>query len=258
MSDTVQKINNVIDSLSSIQHSHQASGNYEWLEIILKNNPGLLTIILTGLLLPIGLVWINNRNTRKIKELEKELDEKYKVKDDLKTQEKSVYASLSKILFDVQQLHVSLSGSCVDKNCIENAIIKFDSSLTKYHEEISNNLLYMPSAIINNIYEFYSKISDLKITLKEFNDTKNFEMAHVSAYMYSTELAEILITIQDLMVSQNALLKKNFSKTQQDMMKYCCGRKPPKELVDKYVVLLKEVKPSMTEVEIKKITKHWE
>ena len=256
MNDTLKVIAKTIKVAKQLPQNN--SGQYEWLEIILKNNPGLITIIITGLILPVGLVWINNRNTRKIKELEKELDQKYKGKEDVKNQEKAIYSSLSKILFDVQQLHVALSGTCVDKNCIENAMAKFDTSITKYHEEISNNLLYMPSNIINSIYSFYSKISDLKIALKEFNDSKNFEMAHVSVYMHSTELAETLIDIQDKLVEKDASLKKNFDKTQQQMMKYCCGRKPPKELFDKYLKLLMEMHPNTTQEQIDLMKRRWE
>lgn len=252
----VDTLKNVVKAGTNLKP--QTANDYHWLEIILKNNPGLITIIITGLLLPIGLVWINNRNTRKLKELEKQLDEKYKGKEIIKDQEKAIYSSLSKILFDVQQLHVSLSGSCVDKNCIEQALSKFDISITKYHEEISNNLLYMPSQIIDSIYKFYSKISDLKISLKEFNDTKNFEMAHVSVYMYSTQLADILMDIQETLIAQDETLRKNFDKTHQQMMKYCCGKKPPRELLEKYIELIKQLKPSTKQEDIDELIAMWE
>ncbi len=153
----------IIDTLDLLKPSLTQIGRskYEWLEIILKNNPGLLTILITGLLLPIGLVYINNRNNKKMKELEKELDIKFSNKEDIRQQEKIVYASLSKVLFDVQQLHVSLSGSCFDQNCITNALQKFDTSISKYHEEISNNMLCMSSEVINLIYKFYKDIGEL-------------------------------------------------------------------------------------------------
>lgn len=224
---------------------------------LLSDKPEILVTILSGFLLPIILVWLNNIYNVKLKDKEKELELKYSQKNDLKTQEKAVYSSLSKILFDVQQLHVSLSGTCIDKNCIDNAVTKFDSSISKYHEEISNNLLYMPSKVIDLIYKFYGKISDLKISLKSFNDTKNYEMAHVSVYLDSTELAEILIDIQDFFVQKDDVLKKDFDKTQQEMMKYCCGTKPPKELFDKYVLLLKQMKPNLTDEEISQMTFRW-
>ncbi|MGN6439060.1 MAG: hypothetical protein ACTHMM_21130 [Agriterribacter sp.] len=217
---------------------------------LLTEKPEILVTILSGFLLPIILVWLNNRYNIQQKDKEKELELKYSTKNDLKIQEKAVYSSLSKILFDVQQLHVSLSGNCIDQNCIDHAVTKFDESLIKYHEEISNNLLYMPSKIIDLIYKFYGRISDLKISLKNFNDNKNYEMAHVSVYLDSAGLAEILIDIQDYFIQKDEILKKDFNKTQQEMMKYCCGSKPPKELFDKYVILLKQTQPTLSEEEI--------
>ena len=73
-----------------------------WFEIFLTNNPGLFNLLVTSLLLPLGLLWLNNRSATKIKELEKQLEEKYQGKEQIKTQERAVYSSLTKILFDVQ------------------------------------------------------------------------------------------------------------------------------------------------------------
>lgn len=223
----------------------------------LIGKPEMIVTILSGFLLPIILVWLNNYYNLKSKSREKQIDEKYNVEKEIKTQEKSVYSSLSKILFDAQQLHVALSGSCVDRNCIDEAVTKFDVSITNYHQEISNNLLYMPSVIINLIYKFYGKISDLKISLKEFNDTKNYAMAHVSVYLYSADLAETLIEIQEKFVSKNDALVKDFDRTQQEMMKYCCGRKPPKDLFNNYIELITQIKPGITEADINDLTRRW-
>lgn len=234
-----------------------------WFLQFIDKNPTLIVTILTGLFLPLGLVYLNNRNNIKLKtienkllletkKLDKQLDEDSKKRRD-KGQERMVYASLSKILFDVQQLHVSLSGTCIDKNCIDKALEKFDGSISKYHEEIANNMLYMPSKIINLIYDFYSKISDLKVSLKEFNDLKEYEMAHVSVYMHSIELSEILIDIQEEFISKDEKLKSDFDKSAQEMMKYCCGRKPPKEEFEKFMDLYKKVNPNITDEEIELI-----
>lgn len=246
--DTLSKSKELIEE--TIAKNAQSS---HWFELMIEKNPGLFTVLITGLLLPVAVLVLTNRNTKRLKELEKELDQKYQGKQEVKNQEKAVYSSLSKILFDVQQLHVALSGTCIDKNCIDCAVAKFDSSITKYHEEISNNLLYMPSVIIDNIYKFYSKISDLKISLKEWNDSKNFEMAHVSVYSYSIELADVVIDIQELLVAENATLKKNFDKAEQEMMKYCCGRKPPKEVIEKYIELYQQINPDVSDDEIERL-----
>jgi hypothetical protein len=212
----------------------------DWYKLITEK-PEIIITVLSGFLLPIALVWLNNHYNFKSKNKEKELDIKYNSKEEIRNQEKSVYASLSKILFDVQQLHVSLSGTCIDENCINNSVSKFDESVTRYHEEISNNLLYMASEVIDDIYRFYGKLSDLKISLKEFNDSKNFEMAHVLVYHYSSELAEILIDIQDRLLKRRSDLDIEFDRTKQEMMKYCCGRKPPKELLLKFEELQSKI-----------------
>ena len=215
----------------------------DWTKIILEK-PEIIVTVLSGFLLPIVLVWLNNFYNLKTKNREKELDQKFNANEELRKQEKAVYASLSKVLFDVQQLHVSLSGSCIDEDCINRAVSKFDESVTKYHDEISNNLLYMSSEVINDIYRFYSKLSDLKINLKEFNNSKNFEMAHVLVYYFSSELAETLIDLQDRLLKKRSNLQIDFDRAKQDMMKYCCGTKPPQELLDKYLTLQKKLNPT--------------
>lgn len=229
-------------------------------EVLLKlitDKPELLVTILSGFLLPIGLIWLNNYYNLRTKNKEKELDAKYKAKDEINVQEKAVYASLSKILFDVQQLHVDLSGNCIRENCIKDSLIKFNESLTKCHNDISENMLYMPSSVINDIYRFYSKISDLKITLKELDEGKNYSMAHVCVYDNSISIAEILIDIQSQLVSEKSELKGKFNRAQQQIMKYCCGSKPPQELFEEYLKLLKTIKPQITDLEIQLIKDRW-
>lgn len=215
----------------------------DWTKIIMEK-PEILVTVLSGFLLPLILVWLNNFYNLKSKSREKELEHRFNAKEELLKQEKSVYASLSKMLFDVQQLHVSLSGSSVDEDCINRCVSKFDDSITKYHEEISNNLLYMSSEVINDIYRFYSKLSDLKISLKEYNNSKNFEMAHVLVYYYSSQLADNLIDLQDRLLKKRSGLQIEFDRTKQQMMRYCCGSEPPKELFDKFLKLQKQLNPS--------------
>ena len=38
----------------------------ETLKHILDNNPGLVNIILTGVFLPLGILWLTNRNNRQL------------------------------------------------------------------------------------------------------------------------------------------------------------------------------------------------
>lgn len=201
---------------------------------MLEKNPGLVNIVLTGVLLPLGILWLTNRHTRKMKEIEKRIDLKYKAEDEVREQEKKVFSSLSKILFDVQQLHVSLSGTCIDSSCIENGLKRFDAAVSKCHEDISNNMLTLSSPVINLIYKFYSGIGDLKIQLQELDKSKTYDMAHVAVYYSSQELADSIIDIQELFVAQRTELRAQFNKAQQEMMKYCCGSMPPAELQQRY------------------------
>lgn len=209
----------------------------ETLRLILDKNPGIINIILTAVLFPLGFMWLTNRNNRKMKEIEKSLEIKFNSKEDLRQQEKKVYSALSKILFDVQQLHVSLSGTCVDNDCITNAVKKFDESVSKCHDDISNNMLYLSSNAINLIYQFYKQISELKIELKELNDRKAFDMAHVSVFFSSQSLADTVIAVQEIFVVERSDLKVRFDKTQQEMMRNCCGTPPPAALKQKYETL---------------------
>lgn len=204
------------------------------IKLILEQNPGLVTVSLTSVLLPIAILWLTNRNNRKLKELEKNIDLRFKAKDDIREQEKRVYSSLSKILFDVQQLHVSLSGTCVDTSCIIDALKKFDSSVSKCHTDIADNMLYLSSETINLIYDFYNTIGQLKIQLQELDRKKEYSLANVTVYYSAQTLADTLIQIQELFISQRSELKVQFNKLQQEKMRYCCGQEPPKELKEKY------------------------
>ena len=206
----------------------------EIIKLIIQQNPGLLTVLFTSVLLPVSILWLTNRHNRKLKKLEKDIDLRFKSKDDIREQEKRVYSSLSKILFDVQQLHVSLSGTCVDTSCIANALSKFDISVSKCHDDIANNMLYLSSDAINLIYGFYSAIGELKIQLQELDKRKDYNIAHVTVYYSSQNLASTLIEIQELFISQRSDLKVQFDKLRQEKMKYCCGQEPPKELKEKY------------------------
>jgi len=259
MKDSIKNITDTIKSTVSEAQKIETDSviEKEWLVALFENNPGLLTVAITGFLFPLVFMYLTNRNSRKIKKLEKELEVDYSSREDLRTQEKAVYGALSKILFDVQQLYVSLSGTCIDKNCITNAVTKFDSSMAKYHEEISDNMLYMSSLTINEIYKFYGKIGDLKVELKEHNDKEKYDMAHVLIYMYSEELAEIIIDLQERLVNKRKGLKIEFDKTQQEMMKYCCGDKPPKEQFERYLELKMELNPGMKEKEIELLRLRW-
>lgn len=206
----------------------------ELLRLLIEKNPGLFTSLITSLLLPLGILSLTSRSNRKSKEVEKQLEIKFNSKEDIRQQKKTVYSCLSKMLFDVQQLYVSLSGACIEEDCITDAIKKFDPSQAKSHDAISNNILYLSSIVINKVYSFYNEISRLKVELIELNNRKEFDLALVAVQFASQNLAEILMDTQEIFVLQRTDLKIEFERTQQEVMKYCCGEKPPQELIDKY------------------------
>lgn len=191
--------------------------------------------------MPLTILLITNSNNRRTKEIEKKLELDFKSKDDLRQQEKKVYASLSEVLFDIQQLHVSLSENCTDKNCITDALAQFKTSVNKYHTEIANNMLYLSSNTINRIYEFYFEFGQLELELRELDKKGEYETANVSVYKQAQILADIVIEIQGTFTSKRDDLKIEFSKVQQEKMRYHCGTEPPKELINKYESLKLEL-----------------
>lgn len=211
--------------------------NEETLRLIFEKNPGLLNILLTGVLLPLGILWLTNRHNRKQKETERSLENKFNSKVNLRQQEKIIYASLSKILFDIQQLYISLSGTCGEDDCIAKAVKKFDEAVTKYHGDISNNMLYLSSPVINSVYKFYKQMSELKIELKELNEKKEFEMAPIPVFYSSQLLADTIIEVQEIFMKERPDLKVQFDKRQQEMMKSICGIPPSATIKKKYELL---------------------
>lgn len=208
--------------------------NGDTLRMILDKNPGLLNILLTGVMLPMGILWMTNRYNKKLRETEKISDLKNNSKENLREQKKMVYSSLSKILFDVQQLHATLSGLCNDPACITNAVKKFDESVSKYHGVISNNMLYLSSSAINQVYTFYRQINQMETELGEINERKSFDMAKVSVFYSAQALADTVIAVQEIFVKERSDLKVQFDRTQQEMMKQFCGASPTEEYKKKY------------------------
>ena len=209
----------------------------ETLRLIFDKNPGLLSILLTGVLLPLGILWLTNRHSRKQKETESSQEVKYNSRVNLRHQEKIIYASFSKILFDVQQLHTFLSGIVIDSDIISTSMKKFDESVAKYHGDISGNMLYLSSPAINLIYKFYTQLSEMKIEIREINLRKAFDMAPISVYYFSQLLASTAVDVQEIFVNERSDVKIQFDKTQQEMMQIFCGNPPSQMLKNKYDLL---------------------
>lgn len=212
---------------------------------IIKTNPGIVTTIVTTLCLPIILLIITNRQSRKQKEMEQKFEiEKEKLKKKLelgidpentkKIQENTVYSSLIKILFEVQKLHIELSGNCVDYKCLEKAVESFKAKFSQYQEIISENQLYLKPKITNDLYDYYQTLGNLLIEIKEIESNKKYELANVSVYFHAQQLAQIVLRIQDGL--SELRIDLNYKVNNDELWNFvnCCGRPPKKEDVEKY------------------------
>lgn len=75
----------------------------------LSEHPEIIVTVSSGFLLPIILVWLNNRYNLKQKEKEQEIAREFNREDEQISHEKIIHSSLVKILFEIQKLYISLS-----------------------------------------------------------------------------------------------------------------------------------------------------
>jgi hypothetical protein len=199
-------------------------------------------------ILPIAIVWLTQWWTKKQKKDDqnfeisklketKGIESEFQLESDKKNHEKIVHSSLLKILFQVQKLHISLSGSCVDTSCIDTAINDFNQSLNQHQSIISDNQIFLSSKTTNNLYRFYSLIGELLIELREIRDKKMFELAIVSVWEYSQRLADSIIDIQDEFVQKRKDLTEKFDKLEVPYFRSCCGHEPSPELKQKIEII---------------------
>jgi len=204
-----------------------------------------LKVIGPSVILPIVILWLTNRNTRKnrkmdqIFELEKleknkSLEVDYSMEANRKKHQIVVHSSLIKILFEVQKLHISLSGKCADFDCIDTAVNVFQKKFSEEQAQIAEFQIYLSSNITNRLYKFYSLLGELLVELKEIKDSKNFEIAIASVYNYSVQLAEEVIEIQEELVKKRKDLKEEFDGLKIPNFTNCCGQEPPKEIQEEY------------------------
>lgn len=217
----------------------------EIIQDILKNNPGIITTVVTALFLPIILLVVTNSQTRKQKDMDQKFEiEKEKLKRQIelgidpentkKIQENLVYSSLIKILFEVQKLHIELSGNCVDYKCLEKAVDSFKPKFSQYQEIISENQLYLRPKVTNDLYDYYQTLGNLLIEIKEIEIEKKYELANVAVYFHAQQLATIILRIQNGLSEIRKDL--NYEIKNEDLMNFvnCCGRPPKKQDIEQY------------------------
>lgn len=207
-----------------------------------------LKIFGPAVILPIFILWLTGRQNRKIKQLEQSYDiDKYSKQKELeitfasnrekRDHEKIVHSSLIKILFEVQKLHISLSGTCTDFKCLEDATINFKEAFSKYQSIISDNQIYLSSGITNLLYSFYKILGQLMIELQDIQQAKSYEIAIVPVYEYSQQLADKIIDIQEVFISKRSDLTTEFNKIELKEFRSCCGLQPAEHLRSKYYSL---------------------
>ena len=207
----------------------------EILDNIIKNNPNIIGTFITSFLLPIVILLITNRQTRKMKKMEYEKDKNIDIDSFKRKQENIVYSSLVKILFQIQKLHIELSSKCrINYNCITEAIENFQEKFSEYQEVISDNQMYLEPKVTNQLYGFYQTLGDLLIELKEIENDKKYELAIVSVYIYSQMLDSTIIVIQKELSHIKKELKYEIK--EEDMYNFinCCGKEPKEEDIESY------------------------
>ena len=199
---------------------------------LIENNPNVLGTLMSVFLVPVAIVFLNNRHQRNIKmvemesqmalkKLEKELDQKDNKHKSAESQEDLTYAALTKILFDVQMLYADLSVPSCNDLCVNDSLTKFRNKLYEHQSEIANNQLQLSPKIIDIIYKFYRLISNLTIDLINNKDKSlNISLRCVSGY--SEKLADTVIEYQKEILIQR---HKEVPVELNNMVNFrsCCG-----------------------------------
>jgi hypothetical protein len=209
-------------------------------------------------IIPVAVVWLSNRLVRKQKVLDqdfeirkmkelKQFESDHQHNISKRDYERVVHSSLVKILFQVQRLHISLSGSCVDLKCIDDAVIKFNQSLEVHQNIISENQIFVSSKTINKVYQFYSTLGELLIELRELSVQKEYGLAMVPVYDCSQNLADIIIDVQNEFARKRQDISEELNSLEVPYFKACCGQEPPLEL-RKQILEIRNKRQALTDI----------
>ncbi|GAA0189254.1 hypothetical protein GCM10009122_49200 [Fulvivirga kasyanovii] len=221
----------------------------------ISEHPEIVVTVLSGFLLPIILVWLNNRYNLKTKEKEQEITREFKFTDEQVSHEKIIHSSLVKILFEIQKLYISLSCDPEkEKDCIVDASKEFQSCFAKYQGIISDNQIFLESQVVNELYKFYNTIGEILVELNQIRQNDDQEIARICVYDRSQELADIILNIQEIFVGKRQNLFGDLKVIREEMKEFktCCGPPPPGELRDRYDKVMKELNKLPEPVELKK------
>ena len=239
------------DELSQTNDANVGEPTSFWPSLF-KHNPGVVTTLLTAVLVPVVILWLTNRNNRKIKDMEhnhaiemekqkKDIELANKNKSTKREYENTVHACLVKILFAVQQLHVDLSRDCSQIEVTNQASEKFSSTLNEYQQKIADNQISLSAKNNTSIYTFYQLLSEMLIELKSLCANNNGDLAQVSVYEHAKRLADEVITLQENILRERKELAADFDRAQLEKMRHCCGSQPSPELLARYNRLREQV-----------------
>ena len=226
----------------------------DWLTFF-SDHPEIIVTILSGFLLPIILVGLNNRYNLKRKAKEQEIEREYKFDDEQLNHEKIIHSSLVKILFEVQKLYISLSCDPEqEKDCIVDATKDFQTCFAKYQGIISDNQIFLQSKVVNELYKFYNTVGEILIELNQIRASGERGIARICVYDRSQELADTILNIQEIFISKRKKLFGDLKVIREEMKEFntCCGPPPPGELRDKYDKVMKGLKEIPEPLELNK------
>ena len=210
----------------------------------LTEHPEVIITVLSGFMLPIILVWLNNYYNLRSKGKEKEIERDFNIDNEQVSHEKIIHSSLIKILFEIQKLYISLSCDPEkEEDCIVNASSQFQISFAKYQSIISDNQIFLTSSVVNELYRFYNKVGEILIDLNRIKSAGHPSIARICVYDHSQELADIILNIQEAFINKRQKLFGDLKVIRKEMKQFrnCCGPPPPGPLREKYKNIMTEL-----------------
>ena len=206
-----------------------------WLQILntaLDKNPNVLSLIVTAFLLPVVIVWLNNRQARNLKKIEsecaqeKEEREKRTRDTDLRRDKESfVYGALLQILFCVQSLHAKLSSVRPESanDFAEAAFKDLEDEIRLRQRGISEAQATIRPELIPYIYEVYAAITELQLELRTLlSDSGGYDALLPCVVTYSQRISGDVVKYHEKIMRD---IRPEMIEAARSIMR-CCGRQP--------------------------------
>lgn len=175
--------------------------------------------ILSAVFLPIIILVITNRNNVNLLGQQSSTQRQDELAELMFRYEDEAYSSLVGILFDIQMLHVELSQSGCDEKCIDKALEEFIPKLKEKQAVVARHQLSLDSVLVDQIYSFYNRISEMIIHLSELKNDFSPSLVRACVSHNANMLATNLINFKKVVFSGRSQSQlrdmPNFAK--------CCG-----------------------------------